>query len=135
MSYSSFRVSCLALTIITAALIFSPVTGYSKPRLELTPCRIDLTQNQIDQTRETRICDDRKTSSLNTRTLNRGGDGSSGGGSSGGGSSGGGSSGGGSSGGGSSGGGSSGGGSSGGGVSPPLPPELPGRLIVEQFFQ
>jgi len=99
MSYSSFRVSCLALTIITAALIFSPVTGHSKPRLESTPCRIDLTQNQIDQTRETRICDDRKTSSLNTRTLNRGG-----------------------------------GGSSGGGVSPLLPPELPGRLIVEQFF-
>jgi len=110
MSYSFSRVVSITSVIIVSTLIFVPVTGFSKPRLELLPCRIDLSQNQLEQKRETRSCDDRKKSSLITRSPINDVEGSS------------------------SGGGSSGGGSSGGGVSPPLPPELPGRLIVKQFF-
>ncbi|MFM8608564.1 MAG: hypothetical protein ACKOBC_11475, partial [Hyphomicrobiales bacterium] len=115
MSYSSFRVVTVALAIVSSTYVFSPNHAYSKPRLELIPCKSDLSQIQIDQKYDTRSCIDRKTSSLITRSPAPGVEGSSIGGSSGGGS-------------------SNGGGSSGSGVSPPLPPELPGRLIVEQFF-
>ncbi|MEI6572395.1 MAG: hypothetical protein WCO61_02500 [Alphaproteobacteria bacterium] len=144
MFYASLRYPVIAIAIILLNLLFSPVDAYSKTPLNILPCEAATlpsqnlthqTQNECRDKKSRRVSapldQENKNGSTNESTPSGGG--SSNGGSSNGGSSNGGSSNGGSSNGGSSGGGSSNGGSSGGGgVEPPLPPEVPGRLIVEQ---
>lgn len=116
MSRSSTRYAVIAFATISTNLLFYPIEAFAKPRLEVPPCE-SVTLPSLILTRQARNeCGDRKPRRVTVRTIDDNknelinDDTPSSGGSSGGGSSG------------------------GGGTELPLPPEVPGRLIVEQMI-
>ena len=108
MSYTSLRYAVITFVISASSLLLFPIDAFSKSRLEILSCDSETLPSLIlaRQTREE--CGDRKSKRVNTRSIDDNKNGLTNDGV------------------------PSGGGSSGGGIEPPLPPEVPGRLIVEQ---
>ncbi|NBU13601.1 MAG: hypothetical protein EBT35_03160, partial [Alphaproteobacteria bacterium] len=119
MFYSSVRYAGIAIAIILSNFLFYPVDAFSKTPFNILPCEASTLPSQSLTGQTQNECRDKKSQrvSLPLDQENKNGSTNQGAPSSGGSSSG---------------GSSNGGSSGGGGVEPPLPPEVPGRLIVEQ---
>ncbi|MEY4091792.1 MAG: hypothetical protein RLZZ496_974, partial [Pseudomonadota bacterium] len=119
MFYSSVRYAGIAIAIILSNFLFYPVDAFSKTPFNILPCEASTLPSQSLTGQTQNECRDKKSQRVSLPLDQENKNGSTNQGTP-------------SSGGSSSGGSSNGGSSGGGGVEPPLPPEVPGRLIVEQ---